>query len=750
MHGNQEKSHDYNVNVYEDLKKPYDSEIAYVEDEPDEEVNIKDYIEVILRKKWLVILVFTIIVVSVTIATLLAKPVYRAVVTIKISIERQNILTIQDVSTERMDFTYLETQYRIIKSPTIARKVIKKLNLQNSSEFLYHKGLLSTIKVSFLQLIFGKPKKADDKNQNSQKPNLSEEEISPFLIYNFLKRLKVEPDENSQLVYIIYEAFDPELCSRIVNTIAETYLEFNLESKLNQTLQARKWLEDQIERMQTKLEESEEKLVQFSSGFESIYFTNDEKSINPMVQNLTTLSNELSQTKIDRISKEVLYEEILKSGASHTIFLNNPVIEKLEQQYADLETQGGNFKQDYPTMIELNRQKNILSERIGQEKKKIIASIKAEFDELKKREEYLQEVFEEQKKKVLDLQKKSVEYQIIKREADTNKSLYDNLLQRLKEIGITASLTAANVMIIDKAGVPISPFKPNKTKNIIMAVFFGIVLGIGLAFTADFFDNTVKNIQYIESKVQLPSLGVIPFDRAFKSLDYSLIPTNNNNNNYQCCPISEAFRSLSTFIQLSSPLRPPKTLLVTSAMQDDGKSVTSTNVALSMAETLGKGILIDADLRKLKNYPIFKVDNAVGLSTYLTGNVEFGKELFKPTIAKNIHIITSGPIPPNPCELISSQRMQKLIQTLSSMYDFIVIDSPPVLGMADSIYLSRFVEGVLLVTRAGKTPKDALKEAKKLLKQAHAHIIGVVLNGVTQQDMPYRSYYYYSKYYSKQ
>lgn len=384
-----------------------------------------------------------------------------------------------------------------------------------------------------------------------------------------------------------------------------------------------------------------------------------------------------------------------------------------------------------------------ISKRIELEKARIIKSIESDYKTALRREQYLRKLFEKTKKELLDFQNKMVQYQILKREVDTNRQLYNNMLQRLKEVGVSATMTATNIQIIDRAEYPKVPFKPKKSLNILLSILVGLFGGVGLAFFVEYFDNTVKDIQDIERRINLPSLGVIPHFRDFKSSEHELITLSDSGN-----PLSEAFRSIGTFILLSSASKPPKTILVTSPGAEEGKTTVVCNTAASLIKSFKRGIVIDADLRKPMLHEKFGITNKVGLSTFLSGNIEFNEGLIKKTKIDGLDIITSGPIPPNPSELLGSARMRDLLDALYTLYDFVLIDSAPVLGMTDSLYLSNFTEGVIVVIKAGKTSRDALKETKRLLNKINAKILGVVLNDLNERDMKYGYYYYYSSYYS--
>jgi capsular exopolysaccharide synthesis family protein len=315
----------------------------------------------------------------------------------------------------------------------------------------------------------------------------------------------------------------------------------------------------------------------------------------------------------------------------------------------------------------------------------------------------------------------------------------------LNEVAVVAMSKATNIQIVDRAVYPQQPFKPNKRLDFILSIVFGLIGGIGLAFTVEYFDNiTVKDTQEIEKGMQIPTLGMIPLEDRLNGESRIRIVHSDISN-----PISEAFRSISTIIYLSSSSsRPPKSILVTSPGEKEGKTTSCINIASALAESLGKGIIVDADLRKPRLHDSFELNNEIGLSTYLSGGVEFGGmdgRLIRPTALKGLHIMSAGPVPANPAELLFSDRMKDLLNALHTMYNFAIIDAPPLLGMSDSVFLSTIVDGTVLVVKAGETPRSVIEESKRMLNSVHAKLLGVVLNGVKKGSLKY-DYGYYSHY----
>ncbi|MEE9523976.1 MAG: polysaccharide biosynthesis tyrosine autokinase, partial [Thermodesulfovibrionales bacterium] len=556
---------------------------------------------------------------------------------------------------------------------------------------------------------------------------------------SFLSRVSVEPVKKSKIVEIGFASLDPERAALIANTIVDEFIALNLDSRLNATQQARNWLDEQIENQRAKLEVSEERLNSYLADKRIIFLNQQEDYETLLTQKLAEMSTELGSATAYRIEKESLANEIKESGLNNSAVLNNRLIQLLQGQYAKLDSEYSKFlkiyKPDYPKMVSIRQEMKIFKENIDKETNKILSSVKADYNAAVKREAYLASDIENVKTQAIDLQQKMIQYQIMKREVDTNRDMYNSMLQRLKEIGVSTTMAASNVQIIDKAEVPTSPFKPRKTLNMMLAFVTGILGGVFLAFFVDYFDRSIKSIEDIEKKHCLPVLGEIPESVAGIGRRMLISPGETG-------AFSEAFRSLGTHLQFSSPSTPPKTILVSSSLEQEGKTTVSVNIAISLLNFYEKGIIIDADMRKPNISSYLGMDNSTGLSSHLSGisNVD---SITRKTAYAGLDVITSGPKPANPSELLSSREMRSLVDNLRSQYDFIIIDSPPILGMSDSLVLGTLADGAVLVAHAGKTPSDALLQSKKIFQSIRSRVLGVVLNRVTKK----MKYGYYPSYY---
>ncbi len=719
---------------------PITTPIDYGRYGEEEEVHLRDYWRVILRRRWTIITFFLVVVTTVTISSFLMRPLYKANATIQIDKENPNVLYFKDVyAVERPEQDYYQTQYKILESHNLVRRVIRTLNLEKNPEFTGEEGksLLQSIK----EWIKGNINKEADV-----------EGINPGLIDRFLGNLDIKPIRGSRLVKIGYASHNPELSAIIVNNLTKSFLDLNIERRFDATQQARDWLEKQLDVMRAKVETSEERLNKYSKENEIIGL--DEKQ-NIVSQRLVELSTALNQATAERINKEALFKESQAQDMdSYPAVINNPLIQKLKNDYSTLEAEYSQlskvYKPEYPKMARLHEQMKNLKSSIEKETKKIILAIKAEYNAARKREEYLKSALEKQKAETLSLQQRAVQYNILKREVDTNRELYNGLLQRFKEIGVTAGSTMSNIQIIDRADVPKSPYKPKKKLNVILSVIVGLFGGIGLAFFMEYLDNTVKTDEDIERHIRLPFLGLIPHystEGGHKgnpgpalSKEVTIVE---NVKSWK----SEAYRNLRTSILFASSGNPPKVIVFTSSRIGEGKTSTTMNTALTLIQTGVRVLLIDGDMRRSRLHTILDINNSKGLSDCLSGQKEL-EEIVSNSRFPNLKIITSGQRPPNPSELIGSKKMRDLLNSITPLYDYIIIDSPPLLGLSDAVILSTLADGVIIVIKAGETTREAVQRARKRLADVNAKILGVVLNDVDIMRPDYRYYYnYYYGYY---
>ncbi|OGW52739.1 MAG: hypothetical protein A2Y81_10285 [Nitrospirae bacterium RBG_13_43_8] len=763
------------IQRYDRRDLPLSTHLEYLDHKVTEEVHLRDYLNVILKRKRIV-LVFSICIVIITvILTFMMTPLYKSTAVVRIEGESPNVLSVNGVTGVPLGADYYQTQYEILKSQSLAEKVIRNLSLDKNKDFLpvqsipdKAKELIFNNTLGLLSRLYSSFIVSDHPVREGpvQKVSPSENAIPTYLINSLIDRLEVTPIKNSQLVKVSFLSDDPEISMNVTNAVAESFIQLDLESTVGASKDARDFLKEQIEIMKDKVEESEKRLNDYASKKEIVF---DKADQNLITQKLSDLSAALNSITAERMQKEGLYREVRESGASNPVILGNQLILGLKKDFSSLEAEYYNLSKvytpDYPKMKSLKSQMDAIQRRIEEETSRIADSVNSDYKASVKKEENLLRALNVQKQMALSFRDTISDYEVLKREVDANKDLYNTLLKRFNEVGVSAMSSATNIQLLDRAVYPKAPYKPNVPFNFLLSLFFGLTGGVGLAFLAEYFDNTVKDTDIIERKINLPTLGIIPdFEIATQKARFQVIDKISPRKGtapsrlpmplhpQKGGPVAEAFRSIGAFIVLSSASTPPKTILVTGPGEKVGKTTICVNIARALLESLGKGIIIDADLRRPALHYHFNMDNSTGLSTFLSGNMEFDSTegvLIKPASEKGLSVITSGPVPPNPSELLGSARMQDLLYALQATFEFILVDAPPVMGLPDAIYLSKIVDGTVLVAKAGETMKNELTEIKRVFRTIDAKILGVILNGVKKCDLKYGTYnYYYSSYYS--
>ncbi|MDA8174514.1 MAG: polysaccharide biosynthesis tyrosine autokinase, partial [Nitrospiraceae bacterium] len=719
--------------------------------------NIRDYLYVLYRRRWLALTFFTLVVFTVLLVVFLKKPVYRATATLKVEPETP-VLSFKDVYENRNDdLNFLKTQYRILKSRSVAKRAIRALRQEGDPEFA---KVLSGAG-AYLNSKVAQTSEVQDSELGDGKIQLSGDlgrDINPAVIDGFLARISIQPVRDSWIALVSFDDKNPALAAQAANEIARQYIGFNIESKLNASQVARDWLENHLDDMKAKLERSEEALNEYAAkngilltGANTGQGKNTESGSGGQdleTSRLEQISDQLVQATSDRINKEALYYQAVNGGTGDgSIIRNNPFIQSLLEQYSRLETKYARlsavYMPKYPEIVQVKQQMNQLSKRINEESAKAVAALRADYEAASEREKDLTQTYEQYKEKALALNDKMVQYNILKREADTNQQLYNGLLQRVKEIGVSASLNASNIQILDRAERPRVPFAPRKGRDLLMAIMVGFLGGIGLAFFVDYIDNTLKNPEDIENSISLPCLGLVPAIETVPAGKRLLAWSGEEHAQI----LLEAYSAINTFIQFSSGSQAPKLMMVTSPLKGDGKTMTSVNLAATMARTRGRGLIVDSDLRNPQLHKIFDMDNSKGFSDYLAGMMQVEDGLVRKSGLENLDIITSGPRSPNPPDLFNSPRLADLLRKLGPEYEFILFDSPPVIGFSESLILSTSVEGVIMVVRTGRTTREAALQSRRAIESINSRVLGVVLNAIRQVDLKYSSYYHYGDYY---
>jgi polysaccharide biosynthesis transport protein len=707
------------------------------------EPHLYDYLLILRKHQWLILSFLLAVVTIVSVATFRMKPVYSASAKIEIDRENTNILPFQGADSYdfMMDLdNYIETQSRILTSETLALQTIRNMSLAANPDFSSG-GSSDAIATGTL------------KNQKL-----------PGEIGAFLGSLTVRRIPNTRLMEVGFESTDPQMAARVLNAHLENFIEQNYKSRYEATADASKWLQSELDELSVKVRRSEDARIEYERNNQiwSVDDKNDRSNVT--TQRLADLNKELTDAQSDSLKRQALYE-FAKAGDLDAVpqVRDNGVLQEMQRRNAELSVQYtdavNQYGPNFPKVQRMQAQMKDLDTQMMRERKGIVSQLESEYREAKQHEDLLSRALDEQKAEVNLMSEKMIQYNILKREAEANKTLYDSLQTKLKEAQISSGLKSSNIRIVDPAMVPSTPSRPAKTRNIALAFLVGLVGGIGLALLREYLDNTVKTPDDIETLARLPSLAVVPafFGEGAGSPKRSGLfknaPTNGHEKRIELVAqhlpksqMSEAFRALRTALLLSQPDRPPQVILVTSALPREGKTTAAANLAVTLAQLGDKTVLVDADLRKPGVGRLLNLGTGkyAGLSSYLAGVSTLDLVTVPHPAIPNLAAIPTGPLPPNPADLLSSHKLSEAIAELRKKFKFVVIDSPPIMAATDAVILSVQADGVLLVVRSGETPKEAFTRTRDLLVSVNCHLLGVVLNAV---DSSAPDYYYSYRYY---
>ena len=709
-----------------------------------DEFHLRDYWEVLLRYRWTVLAFFAAVVASTLFVTLVTVPTYKATTLIEIKAENQKLVAFQDVvQMAQVEREFYQTQYDVLRSRTLARRVIERLKLADDPSFVPPDS-----KPGVISMAIGRV----GAMLTRASPHVTGEEIGPtdrHLVDRFLEAVDVSPRRNSYLVEVSFLSPNPSLAAAVANTLAEEYVSLALDQRIEAVQKGRAFIEKQLGVTKAALEHSEEDLQAFARQNEIL--TIDSKQ-NIEYRRLGDLNEEVTKAQHQRMEKESLYHQVTGGDAALLSQISsNPVVTNLTSELAKREAERARlaetFTAEYPRLRRVQAQIEELKSQIANEQKALTITFRADFEASRKQEALLTQALTDQKRVVGDLNTRAIDYKILKREVDTNRGIYNSLLQRWKEVEVTEGIKASNISVVDAAEMPFHPYRPRPLLNLALAVLVGAMGGIGLAFVQEHLDASIKTPDDVDRYLRVPTLGALPQLRTKRvngkltELSPELVVAEDPK-----AMGAEAMRTLRASLFLSTASGPPQRIMVTSARPEEGKTCVTTNLAIVLSQMGRKGVIVDCDFRRPRIHRVFGFELTPGATNYLAGSSDL-PSLIR-TTPYGVDVVTGGPVPPNPVELIDSAPMASLLEELSRRYDFVLLDAPPSLGFADVPMLARQTGGVLFVVRAGETPRKAAANATEYLQRMRAKMLGVVLNGVRAGAPGYYSSYSYYSYYS--
>ena len=704
-----------------------------------DELHLLDYVRVVHKRRRTALTAFLLVFGSVTVYTFTVTPSYNARVQILIENENPNVVKFEEVYDQnKATIDYYQTQYRILQSRALVRRTLDAEKLWDHP--LINRPPSWLAEYSPLNWFDQPP------------PTTAAEEViketrqQSRVIDNFLRGLAVTPVRNSRLVDLIYRSADPALSSRIANSMAKQYIEQNLEFKFLATKDATDFLNARTAEQRKALEKSEQALQQYREKTGAVAL---EDRQNIVVQRLADLNAAVTRARTERIEKESVYNQIRAIQSDRAAvdtfpaILNNTFIQQLKVQLNELQRQKGQLSDKlgarHPDMLKLDSAIETTETRMSAEVQKVIQALRNDYQAALTNERSLQASLDQQRAEAQELNRASIQYGVLQRDATSNQSMFTGLLERSRETGISGELKTSNIRIVDQAETPTRPASPNKVTNLSLAFFGGAFLGIGLAFFFEYLDNRIKQPEEIKEHLGLPFLGMVPL---FAPKDTVGPPLLGNGMPHE---FSEAFRGIRTNVLFSSADEGSRSIVVTSTGPGEGKSVVSANLAMSLALAGQRVLLVDADMRRPKAHEFFGASLEPGLSNVMVGGAKASDAVGK-TLTPNLWFLPAGKNPPNPAELLGSKRFKDFMRSVSEHFEWVIIDSPPVMAVTDANVIAHNANGVVFVVGAEMTSRGAAKAALEHLDHVKAKYIGAVLNRVDVRRNPY----YYARYYRKE
>jgi len=713
------------------------------------DLSLRDFWRILKRRRRTVVASIAACLLLALVASLAMTPKYESVSIIEVNKENSDILGLDALQTgvsDSLDYTItLETQANVLRSDSLAFQVAEQLGMEKRME------------PSLLSAWFDA-----DRAQAEQSLPLEKAPLRRRLIAKaFQKSLKVKTLPGTRMIEVHFRHRDPQLAADVVNTLVGDYLEQYFRTRYNATAQASEWLSKQLAELKSQVEEAQEKVVQYQKE-KGILGTDEAHNI--VMAKLEELNRQLTAAEANRMLKQTGYQiaktgnaELISTVGSSTLLgslagvNSNPLalIQTLRAQQAELKVQyaqaATKYGPAYPRLIQMRNQSQELESAIQAEIEKVAARAENDFIAARNAEDMLRASFERQKEEANKLNDSAVRYTIMKREAESSRELYDGLLKKLKEAGVLAGLRSTNLVVVDPARSSAKPVRPSYPINLGLGLGVGLLGGIGLAFAREGFDSTLRTPEQVEAVAGLPAVGIIPELTAgrarrrpanFPKFDCNILDSPNSR-------LAESYRAVRTALLFSNGDIPPKVILVTSALPQEGKTTVSLNSAIALAYQGAKVLLIDTDLRRPEVHACLGVPAEPGLGELLSGEAELPVQAAACPQVPNLFVLPAGRRRLRPAEVLGSGRMRDLLNNCRKNFDFVVIDTPPVLAVTDAVVLSKSADGVLLVVRSAQTSEQSLLRARDLLLRVNARIAGVLVNRANLHSSDYYDWYGY-------
>lgn len=737
-------------------------------------LHLRDYLRIVSKRKALLLTVVSISVLAAVLSAFSTVPLYTASTRVLLD-KNFDAGRIEGVNSANLgwDPAFQQTQFEMICSENVALRVVKNLQLDTKYRhyFLHDTPASpapSALAVGWLTSFFTDTAAAleglvspylaqkEEETASSEKKNVAEQvksepESDGEKIADMIQRdIKVTPVKNTKLADVFYTHKKPEMARLIADALVQAYIDETLDIKTSTARNALQWMTAKAEEEQKKLESSEQTLQKYMRDNDIVTVEN---KLTVLPERLSGFSKELSEAQTKEKEQEAIYQQIARAGKDYSsletipLFADNTVLRQLrtqlvasEQKVRDLSTKYG---EKHPAMQQaLEEQRGLQRERRA-EIDRITASAKNSYELARAKVRDIMAMMNETKSELQNTNERFVQYSILNRSKDMNRTVFEALSSSIKKTDVTAQSMDVKIWAVKKAELPISPSKPNKKLSLLIGLIAGLAGGLGLIFFLDYLDNTAGSGKEIEERYGLTVLGSVE-DMTGKKHNIETFVRDN-----PLSPTAESYRLIRSGLLLSTPERPPKVILMTSMVQQEGKSTTTKNLAHILAQNDKKVLIVDCDMRRPRQHSMFGTANTYGLSNYLSGNTDEKQALIKPVPDSQLFLITSGPVPPNPAELLNSSKMVQLVKETQAQFDFVLLDSPPVQQVTDSLALAPIADGTVLVVRAGHTTYEMLDSGIKRLREGHGHLLGIVLNRLKKKhaDKGYYGYYsYYSQY----